>query len=229
MIFITGDIHGEIDISKLNSKKFPQGKLLSKSDYVIIAGDFGVIWDASKQEEYWLRWLSNKKFTTLFIDGNHENFNLLNSYPEIIWNKGKVHKISNSIFHLMRGQLFEFDEISIFTFGGAKSSDIEYRKENISWWKEEIPTQIEYAEGLQNLSNHNWEVDYIITHTCPEEIQDILKNKFGKKVESTELNKYFSKLNAKVSFRHWYFGHNHLDEKLTDRHTILYQEIIRII
>ena len=32
MIYITGDTHGEIDISKLNSKNFPQGNSLTKDD-----------------------------------------------------------------------------------------------------------------------------------------------------------------------------------------------------
>ena len=80
MIFITGDIHGNIDINKLNSKKFAEQKNLTKSDFVIIAGDFGLVWDESKECQYWIKWLSEKNFTTLFIDGNHENFNLLNSY-----------------------------------------------------------------------------------------------------------------------------------------------------
>jgi metallophosphoesterase superfamily enzyme len=64
---------------------------MTKSDYVIIAGDFGVIWDNSKEQDYFLKWLDNKKFTTLFIDGNHENFDLLNEYPITEWNGGKVH------------------------------------------------------------------------------------------------------------------------------------------
>ena len=36
MIYITGDTHGEIDISKLASKNFPRGNSLTKDDYVII-------------------------------------------------------------------------------------------------------------------------------------------------------------------------------------------------
>jgi len=50
MIYITGDLHGEIEISKLNAKNFPQQKLLDKEDYVIITGDFGLVFDNSKEE-----------------------------------------------------------------------------------------------------------------------------------------------------------------------------------
>jgi hypothetical protein len=228
MIFITGDTHGNIDINKLNSKKFPDQKNLTKSDFVIVAGDFGLVWDESKECKYWVKWLSEKNFTTLFIDGNHENFNLINSYEVQNWKGGKVHKISESIMHLMRGQVFSIDDLKFFTFGGAKSSDKEYRTENVSWWKEEMPSKEEYDEGIRNLELNSWTVDYIVTHTCPVEVQNILIQKFNKSLEITELNEYLSKVNTKIDYKHWYFGHNHLDENLTNKHTILYNNIIRV-
>ena len=228
MIFITGDTHGNIDINKLNTRKFPEQKNLSKSDFVIIAGDFGLIWEASNESKYWIKWLSEKNFTTLFIDGNHENFDLLNLYPIIQWNGGNVHQITDSIIHLMRGQVFVINHLKFFTFSGAKSYDKEFRKEGISWWKEEIPSEEEYHEGLRNLEFNNWEVDYIVTHTCPVEIQDILNKRFNMDLEVTELNSYLTKINTKTKYKHWYFGHNHLDEDLTDKHTILYNKISRI-
>lgn len=40
MIFITGDCH--FDFRKLGNQHFPEGKHLTKEDYVIICGDFGV-------------------------------------------------------------------------------------------------------------------------------------------------------------------------------------------
>ena len=64
------------------------------------------------------------KFTTLFVDGNHENFDRLYSYPIIEWHGGKVHKINSSIFHLMRGEIYEIDNKKIFAFGGASCHDI---------------------------------------------------------------------------------------------------------
>ena len=91
-----------------------------------------------------------------------------------------------------------------------------------------MPSEEEYNEGLRNLVNNDWTVDYIITHTCPVEIQDILSKRFNKDLEVTELNKYLSEINTKTNYKHWYFGHNHLDEDLTDKHTILYNKIIRI-
>ena len=127
-IYVTGDLHGHIDISKLNMKNFSDQKHLTKKDYLIICGDFGLIWNNSNQELYWRKWLENKNFTTLFCDGNHENHVLLNKYPIEQWNGGKIHRISNSIIHLMRGQVFIIDGLKFFVMGGAVSVDKEFRR-----------------------------------------------------------------------------------------------------
>ncbi|MFD2329464.1 metallophosphoesterase [Cohnella sp. GCM10020058] len=146
MIFVTGDTHGAISIGKrLNTRNFPKQRELTKKDYVIIVGDFGLIWNLDAEDRYWLKWLSKQKtFTTLFIDGNHENFDLLESYPVEIWNGGKIHRINDSVMHLMRGQVFNIDGLGFFTFGGAFSHDKEDRIEGKSWWRREMPSQAEY-------------------------------------------------------------------------------------
>ena len=71
MIYATGDTHTEW-MPRLSNKGFPEGKDLTKDDYVVILGDFG-IWDGSKGEQKRLDWLEERPFTTLFVDGNHEN------------------------------------------------------------------------------------------------------------------------------------------------------------
>ena len=126
MIYITGDCHG--DFHRFSKRIFPEQKDMSKDDYVIICGDFGGIWNRDGEdynEKYNLDLLANKSYTTLFIDGNHENFDRLNSYPVREWHGGNVHEIRPSVMHLMRGQVFEIDGMSFFTFGGASSHDID--------------------------------------------------------------------------------------------------------
>lgn len=109
MFYITGDLHGEYDIHKLSSKRFPMGNNLTRDDYLIICGDFGLVWNNGNSEMYWRDWLNNKPWTTLFVDGNHENFPLLNRYPITKQWGGKVHQIEDNIYHLMRGQVFEIN------------------------------------------------------------------------------------------------------------------------
>ena len=105
MIYVTGDTHGMIDWEKLNTTEFPEQKSLTRDDYVIVVGDFGGVWDGDKQDKYILKTYGQRNFTTLFIDGNHENHDLLDSYPVEEWNGGKIHRISDNVIHLMRGQV----------------------------------------------------------------------------------------------------------------------------
>lgn len=226
MIFITGDTHIPIDISKLSVSKFPEQKLLSKSDYIVVCGDFGGVWsDKSGEDKYWQQWLHDKSFTTLFVDGNHENFDLLNGYPIEQWNGGNIHKINDSVIHLMRGQVYSIDGQKIFTMGGAYSIDKYCRRENISWWSAEVPTNIEMNEGLCNLENHNNSVDYIITHTCPE---SIFNKWYNTNDDDRGLVKYLEHLKNNINYKHWYFGHLHKDMDIDGKHTAVYHNIIQI-
>lgn len=100
MIYITGDIHREQDIHKINPREFTVGDTLTENDYVIICGDFGCVWDGSTGDNFWLKWLDSLPWNTLFIDGNHENFDVLNTYPIEEYKGGKVHRIRSKVFHL---------------------------------------------------------------------------------------------------------------------------------
>jgi len=128
MIYITGDTHGIIDWGKINTSRFPEQKDLTKDDYLIVLGDFGGVWGDADQDRYIQKTYGERNFTTLFIDGNHENHDLLDSYPVEEWCGGKVHRITDSIIHLMRGQVFVINGIKFFTMGGAESTDKAWRK-----------------------------------------------------------------------------------------------------
>jgi len=220
MIYLTGDTHG-------SSARFtnPEYRSLTEKDYVIVCGDFGMIFspevpDAQETKEFEV--LDTLPFQVLFVDGNHENFTRLNSYPVEMWNGGKSHRISNNVRHLMRGQIFTIESRKIFTFGGAESTDKHLRIPNISWWEEEMPSMAEYEEGLDNLEKHGHAVDYILTHDLPAH----LVIKFSRYYRANLLHKYLEEVDSSCSFAHWYCGHHHVDMDLTDRHTILFNALV---
>lgn len=211
-IFITGDTHGSYDIGKFHHKLFPQQNTLTKDDYVVICGDAGLVWNNSHEEIKLREWLNNKPFTTLFIDGNHDNHNLLQQYPVEMWNGGKIHRISDSIFHLMRGQVFTIHGKTFFTMGGAASVDRHRRTEGKDWWAEEIPSYQEMDEGVANLETTGWKVDYLITHTIFDEV--VSQNmKLMRQYDNT-LNSYFKFIHENVEFDRWFYGHFHQDISL---------------
>jgi hypothetical protein len=222
MIYITGDTHGGVDMAKLDDEHFKGQFSLTKSDYLIIAGDFGFIWQNNEKQKEWLSLFRELPYTTLFVDGNHENFDLLNAYPEDEWHGGKIHRIHDSLFHLMRGQLFTIQDKTIFTFGGARSVDRAFRRPYISWWPEEMPSSAEYQEGLQNLERCNWKVDYVVTHAGPAKIIETFHQMFS----PDSLSSYFQALSDRLDFNRWYFAHYHLDRGIGSQYRALYQDVI---
>jgi hypothetical protein len=217
LIYITGDIHG--DINRFNVKK------LKKDDILIVCGDFGFIWDGGKKEEKLLKKLGKKKYSILFLDGTHENFDLLSKYPEVDFNGGKAQHICGNLYHLLRGEIYTIDDKKIFVFGGGESSEKQLRIEAGKWWNQEMPTGEEMENGLKNLSDNNMEVDYIITH---EPAPRTMYNTVNPKDTTNQLEAYFEKLVKLVKFKKWFFGSIHIDRKITATNYALFEEVIPI-
>ncbi len=231
-IFVTGDIHGSYDIHKLASSRF-DAKNLTKDDYLIICGDFGLVWDGSKNERYWLRWLDEKPFTTLFVDGNHEGFTALNELPTISWHGGNVHQAAESVFHLKRGEIFEIDNRKVFTMGGAKSSayDIAHREAGISWFPEEIPSSEERDHAIEVLEKANWDADLVITHCAPTSVKSSLELATDR-LDIHPMDEYTDWLDTikqKLAYKHWFCGHYHVDASLDDNIQVLYRSICKVV
>ena len=226
MIYITGDCHRNFE--RFNMSIFPEQNEMTKDDYVIICGDFGGVWDKDKEsnrETMVLDWLECKPFTTLFVDGNHENFDRLYNYPVEEWHGGKVHKIRDSVIHLMRGQVFEIDGKKIFTFGGARSHDIEYRINHISWWEQEMPSQEEMDEGTRNLEENDYTVDFIVSHCAASSTAALISHG---EYKPDNLTMYLEEIRQKTNFKKWFFGHYHENRNVNAQEIMIYEQIIRI-
>lgn len=247
MIYVTGDCHSRVE--RFGTDSFKTQKELTKDDYVIVCGDFGLVWNYKNESTYekeWLDWLDSKNFTTLFVDGNHENFDRLYSYPVEEWNGGKVHKIRPSVIHLMRGEIYNINGKKIFAFGGASSHDIkdgilnmdeeekiyEYRRKRLffrirgfSWWDLELPTNEEMTNGMKNLIANNFKVDYVISHCCPTDLQILIG---GNDYKKDVLTDYFYEIKKKLHYKKWFFGHYHFSKQLNEKFTCLYYDIVPI-
>ena len=240
MIYVTGDTHG--DFSRLRDDVPMQ-----KDDTLIICGDFG-IWDNSAREQNWMKFLADRDYIIVFVDGNHENYDRLDNEFEIVdFHGGKAHKINDNVYHLMRGYVFEFEGKKFFTFGGARSHDIWggildpadyksdaefndayikmylsgacFRVKGVSWWERELPSEEEMQRGREELEKVNWQVDYVITHCLPTDIQAVFSHgEFEKDI----LTDYLMEIAHKLKFKQWYCGHYHNEQRVMGEYQILY-------
>ena len=230
-IYVTGDTHGadkfgfhSVDgfVNRLNMESFPEQKFMTKEDYVVICGDFGGVWNyagETPKEKHDLDWLDSRNFTTLFVPGNHENYDrltgledkdvinawmyagmsdkdkkkILNGYPQKVWNGGMVREIRSSVLMLERGYVFNIDGCKCFAFGGARSHDI--------------------SGGI------------IFSHDCPA------SDKFFVLRENCpdELNKYLEQVKQKVDYKKWFFGHYHENMMIPgSKDLLLYEQLVQI-
>ena len=151
----------------------------------------------------------------------------------------------------MRGCVFVLNGLSLFVFGGAQSHDISggilraykfqtekafksaykklcdsgisFRVDHFSWWEQELPSDDEMERGFKNLSEHNWKVNYVVTHCAPTSIATLAGFQ-----DKNQLTQYFEQINEKLDFRKWFFGHYHENRQILDKHVMLYEQIIRI-
>ena len=231
MIYLTGDTHC-IQIKRLNSKNFPQGNNLAKDDIVIVAGDFGMIFSRPgsfgyEEQQYWLKWISDKPWTTVFVDGNHCNHEMLNELEIIEKFGGKMGKVNDSVFHARRGEIYEIDGQKILTIGGAYSVDKSSRTQGVDWWPGELLSAKDIDNAMENLKKHDYEVDYVITHTCCIDI--ILEYLFSNDYAIFDFDKstenFLQYVSNNTTFKLWYFGHMH-DDVTMGKYRMLYEDIV---
>ena len=191
-LFLTGDTHG--DFRRFLPENFYEQERLTKEDLVLICGDMGGVWYGDCRDDEGLDFLESRPFTTLFVAGNHENYDALRTYPLEDWRGGKIRRICPSVLLLERGQVFDLNGKQIFTMGGASSHDIQggilepddplfllkfhaleargtpFRVNHRSWWKEELPGPEEYLEARRNLDRVGGGLYYypLCAHQHPE-------------------------------------------------------------
>ena len=221
MVYVTGDMHG--DETRVRARSITR---LKAGDTLIVCGDFGFVWDNSPREKKLLEWLGSRRYTVAFLDGTHENYDLLNNYRETMWNGGRVHRISGNLLHLQRGQIFNIEGVKIFTFGGGESADRDLRDEHTTWWREELPTPAEMAEGAENIDEVDCEVDVVLTHEPPSLVKSAMLLRGGRIDRVSKLNGYLEELNRVCKFKRWYFGAMHEDRVVTPVHTCVFRKVL---
>lgn len=226
-VFLTGDTHGEADIGKV--VRFAEAaRDLTRDDALIILGDFGLVWSdpASESECSRLDWLEAQPFTTYFVDGNHENFDLLEAMPVAERNGGRVHEVRPHVIHLMRGETYLIGGHTFFVAGGGHSIDRLWRTPHRSWWEQEVPSQAEryhIAAAAKQLES----VDYVLTHCPPTGCYEWYRARFPKFWGPT--GEYTDWLEEHVegafAYKQWFYGHLHMDLPLDGRHVVLFNEV----
>lgn len=201
-LYFLGDIHGDFEGA---AKKIKNQDV--KDAYIVQVGDFGMGFSHPQKEENKLTILNDalkvRNIEMYAIRGNHDN-------PSFFAKRNNPYNLPNITL------LPDYSEINlagknILLVGGAVSVDRIFRKEGISWWRDEV---FVFDEDLPCKK-----YDVIVTHSRPMESGLFLgfknigaflqKDKSLKKSledENELISNFYSKVKGSPN---WYFGHFH--------------------
>lgn len=227
--YITGDCHGEFSKIKLFCRLYN----LTTEDVLIVLGDFGLNFWLGKRDIKNKKMLAQLPITILTIHGNHEARPYeLDTYVEKQWNGGTVYVEESypNILFAKDGEVYSFGDKKGIAIGGAYSVDKYYRLlTGRPWFESEQPTE-EIKQYVENkLTEINWQVDYVFSHTCPfvYEPADLFLDFINQAEVDKSTEEWLSKLERKLDYERWYFGHFH-DNREYHRAEMLYEKIIEL-
>lgn len=215
MIFLTGDIHGDMGRFKSASKLH-----MGKNDVLTVCGDFGFIWDGSLKEKAKVKIIGRRKHVTMFVDGCNENHKLLTEYPIVNIFGGKARKISGNLYCMVRGEIYDIYGTTMFAFGGGDAGDAFSSKKNDPAL---LPSGEEMESASLNLRRASDKVDLIVTHDVPTRLKSFLDPESNK---LTHLNAFLEDVCLTVKFKQWYFGKYHSNKKIPPCYNMLFTDIV---
>lgn len=233
-IYLTGDTHGVFRRIE-NWCNFTK---TTKEDVLMILGDAGINYYGtfSDYDEKKKRRLQELPITLFCVHGNHEQRpqNLPN-YKLKEWNGGKVWVEENfpSLLFAKDGEIYDIAGQKTLVIGGAYSVD-KYRRlmeynlgfsRILEWWSDEQPSKEVKKTVEKNLKKMQWNVDVVLSHTCPQKYIPTETFLLGVNQETvdTSTEEWLDKIENKLSYQHWFCGHYHTEKKI-DKLQFLFED-----
>lgn len=247
MIYITGSMYGNLPRIKEYEKVLEEDDcliILGNFGFVWTSEPVG---NAVRDlEEEALHFLSKLKFKILFIDGKGDNQKRLENYPSEIRFGGKVGVIRDNIYYLQRGEVFNIEDKKIFVMGGGMTNtssldilnpedeDFEERYEyyarhnlfnnfkilDLNWWGRETPNRFEFDDGIHNLRQSGFKVDYILTHYPPKKIvEEVCGDSYFNNYSKTQEDfvTFLDQLDLLTKYDIWFFSFFKEDKIFEDK------------
>lgn len=226
MIYITGDIHGEI------SRLKPFSKILNKEDTLITLGDFGANYFFNYRDDDFKKKVQKLGINIFTIRGNHE------ANPAIVDGIKEVDKYGEfgysennypNIFYAKNGKVYEIEGHKFLVLGGAYSVDKFYRMERgWSWFEDEQMTDKEMDKILKKIPYMSF--DYILSHTCPKSIEPTFLYLSMVKQDTVDkrTEEFLDEVKKICNYKALFFGHYHGDYQMSDKEFLLFKEYLTI-
>lgn len=219
MVLYTGDTHGKIQ--KITNAI--RNGFVTADDTIVILGDAGFNYYGNDSGDKRTKSRLNKEGVTVFcIHGNHEmRPETIPTYITKIWNGGTVYyeeKYPNILF-AKDGEIFDLDGRKTIVVGGAYSVDKFYRLRNgYRWFPDEQPSEETKARVEAVLEGCNWEIDQVLTHTCPSKYipAEAFLSCVDQSTVDNSTEEWLDTIEKRLKYGRWLCGHWHIDKKIDD-------------
>lgn len=226
-VYITGDMHGSLDrvISLCNKNN------TTKDDVLIVLGDVGLNYFLDERDRAKKDVLLRLPITLFCVHGNHEERPAnIRTYVESEFWGGKVFMESEypNIYFAVDGQVYNVGDNKCLVLGGAYSVDKWYRLQNgLKWFESEQIPDGEKLEIEAGISAYDWNVDYVLSHTCPYNTRPthLFLHSIDQSTVDSSMEVWLQKIADRLSFKHWYFGHFH-DDWDNGKYSMLYTDVM---
>lgn len=225
MIYITGDMHGNIEQAKQVLNKI----VCKPENTLIVLGDFGGNYYLNKKDNNFKKVFVNYGINVFAIRGNHDA-NPVHvkgiAYAEKYGDMGYIDPKFPNIFYAKNGNEYTIEKSKFLVLGGAYSVDKWYRLEKgFKWFPDEQMSEEDqtefWAKGILKTQN-------ILSHTCP--YPNIPRHLFLSQVDQStvdnSMENFLSKVKCKVQYDNWFFGHYHANEQVEENMYMLYDGVI---
>lgn len=230
MIYITGDKHANFG----NVLDFCYKYKTTVEDIMIVLGDAGINYHLNDHDYILKNSLLQYPITFFCVHGNHEERPMnIKSYKikEFCGAKVYYEEAYPNILFSIDGEIYNFNNNKTLVIGGAYSVDKQYRLQmGYKWYESEQPDNKIKQKVLTTLSNNNYKVDVILSHTCPFKYMPyevFLSGIDQEKVDkSTEI--FLDEIETNTNYNKWYCGHYHTD-KVIDKIRFMHHDIEEFI
>ena len=231
MVYVTGDIHGDVfRVSEMVTKYE-----ITPQDIIVLLGDVGMNYygntrgDRRNKER-----LNQLGIPILCIHGNHEmRPSTIPGYREEKWNGGIVYteEECHNLLFAKDGEVYDLQGCKAIAIGGAYSVDKWYRlPRGLNWFSDEQPSEEIKKRVESKLESIGWQIDAVLSHTCPTRYipLEAFISGVNQSTVDNSTEQWLDTIAERLDYQAWYCGHWHIEKRI-DRMHFLFHSIESVL
>ena len=141
-----------------------------------------------------------------------------------------VQQFFPNILFAKDGEIYELAGKRCVAIGGAYSVDMQIRlAENLGWWEDEQPSIEIKTHVEQQLEQADWNVDIVLSHTCPMKYipREVFLSGIDQSSVDNRTEEWLDTVEERLTYSRWYCGHYHTNNAI-DKMRFLFEDFLEV-